>query len=633
MKRWGSRMYKKRFEDVLADKEGLEVTGRLLDEHAARFDKNLKIIYGNAHNPHRLPSRALHNDINNAQFDKNRIRANFEIIKFLKAYKKINEGYMNQYSTEFEKERYEGITLLTKRNLLVLFCHNLFNASGAFKGKYKNILGPTPFTWETFEHFGSVMIDSSHTRVLVFQNSNNQSKTRNIMLEHHDKENIVEAAIDMIIENDADALMSFFEMLQKHHIDKDSSTVLKPHQFFGIRAITKRLLDTKTLVKLMSLTNNYRLSRAEVNEFANNNSNGGTYGSCLIRYNHDFSDRYLKLDTKMAVHAALRRIEMIGELLTGKYFSSAWKKHDESVDWDAFDTLRVTIAHQDEGDNRAKINTLISDKVQLISILNTDIPYLHDRLQLLCEERAKHEPVYQQNQAKQFCKELIDREQMRCQTVSQAPSAPDVKPAAKKKLTKAERVLEREKVAIEVAAKNAAREKAFKGLDAARKVAATFKTASVSNALLNPKLRIELALEALTNIAEFMKDTAGVVLDASVETDVILDALGKNEMLNDAINYNIEQFLQHLERIKEYDFIKAHPLIAKGYDQMRHLRNHVAHGALLLDTEDFNPQKEEAKYPAQQCHVAGALKALSSVFIPVFTNELHKMNSKSQVKP
>lgn len=614
--------------DPIFKKQSLRAAAKVLDEHNARFGHHFKSFQQEYA---KLPKRTASSDENNSLFDSDRVKLIIKCLFYIRVYTIENKKTLSTCQDPEQKGHLEALMLTYQRQLFITVSQLIFNTSGKFRGTYKHLLSPAPFSWETFEHFGAAMMDHSHIPERHFIETDNLFKTITVRDESFHKESIIEAAVQMIINVDLDDLIDFFKMIQAD-LDKTTPAVeLKQYQFLAIKAITKRVMDVATLMKLFNQTTNNRLTPDEVKSLNLKSKTKGQYNTSLIMYGHTSQRPYAQLNSKMMIHAALRRLEMIGELLSGKYFSSEWKNLDETIDWNAFATLRDGIAHQDVGDNHVKVQNLIQDKTLLTKIIQEDLPSFHERLQKLCYEKSLTEPAFKINEAAQFCGDLFTKEIHLLQEAMAQNNTP-TPPDTKVKLSKEERLKARQERENAAEARKRAITDKFVGLDSIRAVAASFSFPKKEEDTLSNQKRREIALQHLKDIEEFFKSTSGLTIKKLTDHALIYKALENDTFLNDAVNYNVEQFLQHLESIKTDPVLQENELIKNGFDALRYLRNHVAHGALLLDTEQFTPGAEKVVKSTQQHHVAIGLKTLLVEFIPLLEKSIDQANKASGVR-
>lgn len=602
----------------------------VLDEHQKKFKsfEDLKKRFA------KLPHRHQHSDTQNATYDQARLNLVVDVLKYIKTYTHIISLIQSQETHPLRKEWIERLSLGTKRELFVIFAYTLFNTSGGFRGQFKPYLGPSPFTWETFEHFGSLMLVESQKPYNILQRANSVTASAKTFQEYHDKEHIIESMIDKVINKDIDALIDFFSKIKDLTQGIALTTPLQNQTFIGIKALTRRLIDTQTFSQLLVLTNNYSLSKKNAKKVNKITDRSTSIKQFTLTLDGTYAGRIRQESSLLYTHAALRRLEKIGELTTGKYFSNAWKHHDRTIDWDAILTVRNTIAHQDESDNHTKAKELISKKQDLVKMLSVDIPQLHKALQKLCEVRNNHAAQYERATIENFGDTLINNEEAAVQAQithnqNQGNAAP---PTQSVKLSKAQRIAQRQAQEQARAAAKAAVQNSYVGLETIRAYAQKFNAPHHIANCLTPIKRVELALEALKNIKFFFKNEEQTPIHEKNKKR-ILEILQTHEFLNDAVEYNFLQFLQHLETIREYHEIKNHQTLINHYDSLRYLRNHIAHGALLLDTESYKPEQAYGRPAPHKLKMTNAVIEHTHDFINLLESALVKMRPVTAPTP
>lgn len=604
--------------------------GEVIDEHNARYRAEINEIVGAVSS---IPLRGDNTDEINATHDLSRIETIIYILKYLKVYKYLIDEHIKRcVNDEHGKYVYTALGLHYKRQLFKGVAHLIFNLSSNFKYKYKKYLTPAPFSWETFEHFGAIMIDNTHKPAGICVPKEFINNTRHIYAELYWKEKILEASIDKIIESDLDNMISFFEMIKAH--EKDNEVKLEPYQFHAAKSITKRIVDVSSFMKLIHITNNDRLTEFEAKANVQDTRTRNGFNQTAYSIGKQRASRFYKLDSKLKLHAALRRLEIIGELTTGKFLSSEWKVLDKTLDWNAFHTLRDCIAHQDEGDNHAKFLMLMKRKDILNALFREDIPAFHARLQKLALEWDNNCIPYQDEDVGGFCDLLVRNESESFKNSTKPKESEKKQEKSYAGLSAEQRKAAKQADREAQAAKKLIKDD-FVGLQHVRDAAAIFtQPGSSSGSTLNAKKRIQLALDALVNISNFIESETSFTLTNSTDCRLILDAIEQNEFLYDAISYNIEQFVQHLDRIKEYSGIQGTE-ISQNYHLLRYLRNHIAHGALLLDYEEFNPQKKSSEYSILQKQLAIAIRTYVCEYAPILRKaiEITERMEKSAVEP
>jgi len=304
----------------------------------------------------------------------------------------------------------------------------IYHLSGTLRAKYKHVLKPTPFTWETFEHLGGLM----KTHGEPWENMIVRNIAGNIVEDFFDEfldiENTIEAAMPTIINNDIKRLRVLFTFIQKIennevHLEK----LPQEFEFIAIKALTRRILDVENLVKLLKYSDNHVtiLSRNEVFNFLNQLDQSKKYFVFIDNQDKNFA-RKIDLTSTIGKHAALRRLVMIGELLTGKYLSSFVKILDKSIDWEAFSILRDTIVHQDEKDNRAKVQALLDDNLLFERILGHDLQEFFLKLIEVIKNRHEQLPRFHGSEDN-FWQAIYDYENqnyLQQQAAGQTPLSP-----------------------------------------------------------------------------------------------------------------------------------------------------------------------------------------------------------------
>ncbi|WED44176.1 hypothetical protein [Legionella cardiaca] len=142
------------------------------------------------------------------------------------------------------------------------------------------------------------------------------------------------------------------------------------------------------------------------------------------------------------------------------------------------------------------------------------------------------------------------------------------------------------------------RKKQLKGLEHIREFAETLHKSADRDHLLNPGKRVMAAYNALVNIKEFLSEEKYLLSDLNFQTVEEWDKyhsdhlglslaklLGSNPELNDAIEYNAAQFLQHLDTIRDYHGAGRCYRILENYSDLRRFRNYLEHGDPLYDNQ------------------------------------------------
>ena len=573
----------------------------------------------------------------------------------------------------FDREVFKLQCISQARHVLEMVCSTVHNLSGAFRNEYSKLLLPSSLTWVTLEQFGGLIKyderkkayfipigsvnDTAHINDLSLQ----MPAIHRFVQEQADFELLVEEAIPHVVRNDLPSLKLLFEHLAAV-MNTSSDHALAPFQLKTIKALTSHLRDNLTLVNLINLMNYSENESVPLEQLSEQ-----SYKLSLLTFPEGQENKYQKrfnLTTLAGQHAALRRLQLIGEQFTGKNFSSYLCKLDNTVDWQSFITLRDIITHQEEGDNKHKVDMLLRDVPRLKKIVGEELSYFWSRLLRLIELREKKmglytgEPelrwksildVHENGPApipsvvkpapvrrvsledeQQFIKALKDKKAPEdvltsCQRLFDGSDPiPDQKvqghicsylPKAKEDrvlnkslkgimkkavssggLTKQERINQR---ALQTKVKSAIKNQ-FIGLDEIRKLADQFTKAPCEKYLLNPLKRVNAAIDSLSNIRRFLVEIQYLNPDLQWTTlgewDKYHKSKGqlsyeelmtKNHQYKDAIEYNVGQLLQHMDRVRELHVVSGNRYILERYPALRVLRNYIEHGNPLKDNNGF----------------------------------------------
>ncbi|CEK11537.1 ribonuclease HepT family protein [Legionella hackeliae] len=142
----------------------------------------------------------------------------------------------------------------------------------------------------------------------------------------------------------------------------------------------------------------------------------------------------------------------------------------------------------------------------------------------------------------------------------------------------------------------------LKGLVYVREFAEKLHKSEDRQHLLTPRKRVMAAYDALLNIKEFLVEENYLTPDLTFQTIVewdeyhtkhkrlplakLLEAIPE---LNDAIEYNAAQFLQHLDTIRDYNAAAHCHQILQSYGDLRRFRNYLEHGDPLYDYQNCQP--------------------------------------------
>ena len=162
--------------------------------------------------------------------------------------------------------------------------------------------------------------------------------------------------------------------------------------------------------------------------------------------------------------------------------------------------------------------------------------------------------------------------------------------------TAVERNLKRQQAENAAKMRELERESKLKGLTGIRSLAQNLLLPPRKEHLLNPKKRISAAIEAINNLEEFLIEIGYLESSMPYQTlkerdhyhgtkgaNSLAELLELNPELNDALEYNASQALQHLERIRELDVAQFSKHFTTEYESLRAVRNYIEHRDPLLD--------------------------------------------------
>ncbi|KTC98174.1 hypothetical protein [Legionella erythra] len=573
------------------------------------------------------------------------------------------------------------------RVLMHKLCEIIQKLSPEIRKKFDKSFESSALSWFSFEHLGGIMIEPSMQKAAMIQFSleaivgsdeegANQlfASAMHFMAEVGDLQLTIPQAVLSIIEQDLPALRRFFLEMANALMTEKPWVALKL-ELPASQCLITYVNDIQNLIKLVNLTYNTN-ARIKIPVWPNPES--PHFELVDLRSSFDVSK-------KLEMHAALRRLQILGELITGKNFSKFIIDLDPSTDWRAFIVIRDAITHQDERDLKYRMGQFLSDRVWLQQVFAKDLFEFGKKLNHLLLAREKtlgqynYDPaLYWQHRLKQEAIAVKQgnsnnnnpgKQEMDAATSSNAPKqalsadenefikclitfkAPNEvidlcvklfsgqietvsklekgailkclprkelgdkyktlgatldKAIAKPALSLAERGQKRVEEKLASEKKEAEREARFKGLEGIRKLAKYLLEPVKKDQLLNPLKRIEAALESLSDIEEFLiKDgywIPSLFLNTAAEWDsfhqrdggmTLAARLVKSPSLNDALEYNIGQILQHLETIKTYKGLASCPLIANHYADLRSFRNYLEHGNPLVDNQNEIYQQQD----------------------------------------
>lgn len=370
----------------------------LLFKNQDSYTAGLKEIRDLSSDQTKLPYKKEYKEEENKRFDIERLLFIKKCLSFITTYLSspipafIQPSKLNKTELDF----IERTVLFNVMELLKFVAATILNFSGEIRGKYKELLSPHPFRWETIEQLAGLMVrqGSGYEFFSLPKSSLEKPPILFFMEEARNIEPIAEAAIPDIIKDDLPELHKLIDyMLAKEQ--NQPVAELTSVKLEAIKAITRRLYDTTHLQALLTLTNN-ETANLNKEKFNSKVSKTTQNNEELLEYSIN-KEKYAvqtNLSSKLLRHAVLRRLQKIGELLTGKNFSSALTKLDDTTDWQALITIRDCISHQDENDNKKKVDELLQNKNLLEQIVTVDMPELYKKILRIIVVRHSKPPFY-----------------------------------------------------------------------------------------------------------------------------------------------------------------------------------------------------------------------------------------------
>ncbi|WED42677.1 hypothetical protein [Legionella cardiaca] len=148
------------------------------------------------------------------------------------------------------------------------------------------------------------------------------------------------------------------------------------------------------------------------------------------------------------------------------------------------------------------------------------------------------------------------------------------------------------------------------GLEQIRGLAKEFLANPAKENLLNPLKRVTAAKQALQYISDYLRECNYLVGNTKytfVELEnfhqkngspSLKEILSNNHELNDALEYNVGQLLQHLEQLFDNNHLENIIDLTKQRERLRKIRNYIEHGDPILDTmgEDYHSASEVIRH-------------------------------------
>ena len=128
--------------------------GQLVDKSYLKKIEHLNKFYLDKS---QLPAKTNLSDEENTRFDANRLQFICEALDFLCAYHITGKTPLVAKLSASEHQLFEGMVLQNCRYLIEHIAFTIFHLSGRLRKKYKSLLLPKPFSWETFEQLGGLM--------------------------------------------------------------------------------------------------------------------------------------------------------------------------------------------------------------------------------------------------------------------------------------------------------------------------------------------------------------------------------------------------------------------------------------------------------------------------------------------
>ena len=338
----------------------------------------------------------------NSQYDLPRLIYIDKIIDFILKYYITKRETLLESLSMAELVKYELFVLYNARELLCRIGYLVANLSNKVRSDYQTLLGPAPFTWKTFEYFAALMKLRQVDQVLFFFKASDREIIGDFIDEVLSEELVIEAAINDIMRDDLPQLKNLIQqIIAKLKLEKkDPITSAK---LIAIKVLTTRIMDGRHLTELLSLTND-SYSESDIQALLNETNeavNNGAYQTAVVAG----MQRQFDVTTKIGKHAALRRLQKIGELVTGKNLSARVLKLDPSVDWQALITIRDNICHQDTAKNKSVIDALLQNEQFMLQLQREIIGELYPNLNNLINRRTA-QPLRFTGDAVQFWNKL-----------------------------------------------------------------------------------------------------------------------------------------------------------------------------------------------------------------------------------
>ncbi|MGQ3889723.1 hypothetical protein ACQUW5_11925 [Legionella sp. CNM-1927-20] len=396
----------------------------ILDAHRYNISQkilnNLELTFKQQHTRieklfNNLPSKdSFQRDRDNAQYDLQRLEFILQAISHIFNYHDIAAGKripVTFTADELEARVVFDLTLQQARTHLERISLTIRNLSVEFREKYKKLFGPAPFTWNTFELLGGLVRIKNENRYILLPMQvsldSPQQSYPDVFLRLYDEcrdlEEIVEDAVPFIISMDLPILQNFFEkiLINRAQLQNTPIPPIPPISLVAIKAFTSHVGDTLTLLNLLNLFNYTEHEESKLYERKQLNYEK----AFIINPSSEKSKPYLQrfdLSKKSGQHAALRRLQAIGELCTGKKLSREVTDLDDTIDWDAFVTVRDGLCHPEERDNQNIINLLLADLSRLEKIVDAEFSEFWLKIPQILKTREMQIGKYEHDSQKRW---------------------------------------------------------------------------------------------------------------------------------------------------------------------------------------------------------------------------------------
>ncbi|RUR08662.1 ankyrin repeat domain-containing protein [Legionella septentrionalis] len=362
----------------------------LAEKYKPEYKNGFNILNKIFANKQLLPEKiSLKDEQENEKFDKHRLDFIIQCLQYLTKFQGSNAfNEWPGYFTAAHASLFQADHVKKCRKILELACQTIENLSPNLRIKYHKHFTPQPFTWVTFSKLGGLAKEPPLINQHAFplgglsfkefkENSTLWDAADHFVKERNDRQQMIEAAIPTVIEKDMPTLLQFFKEI-RDSTQNSASPPVSPVCLPVIKSLITYVSDHKSfenMVKLVSDT---------------------TYHAPLtLKYNNKMLSMNLSSQNKMDFsslrdrHAVLRILQMIGELLTSKNFSRFIPKLDETVAWNDLIVIRDCLVHQDEGDNKHKVNEFLQHTDKFEHIVREEFSYFWKKLMYILVSREE----------------------------------------------------------------------------------------------------------------------------------------------------------------------------------------------------------------------------------------------------